>query len=141
MKYPQTTALSLAKNIPQIGKNGCLAMCYIWCAGIDEDNEIEYISICDRAIKNGLLGEDCTVKDADRFLEWLTGRNARVVKKNIGDIDGITEAAPVRFIAEGFGGHWVVVENGRIVFNPLLNSVNVSRGNPKEARVIKWGII
>lgn len=140
MKCPQTTALALEKNIGQIGKNGCLAMCYIYCAGIDENDEMEYIRICDRAIKDGILSEDCAVKDADRFLEWLTGRNVKVLKKNIESIDGITEATPVRFVAEGYGGHWVVAGNGKIVFNPLLNSVNVNRGKPRESRPIKWGI-
>jgi len=33
-----------------------------------------------------------------------------------------------------------VVENGKIVFNPLLNSLNVTKGTPVEARIIKWGI-
>lgn len=114
-------------------------MCYIYCSGINPENEIEYIRIINNAIKENILANDCTVKDADRFLKWLTGRNAKVVKKSISNLDGITEPTPVRFVAEGYGGHWVVAENGKVVFNSLLNSVNVNKGNPKESRIIKWG--
>ena len=140
MKYPQSIALAISDNIKEIGKNGCLAMCYIYCAGVGQENELEYIRIVNDAIKANILEKDCTVKDADAFIKWLTGRKVTVVKKNISDISQIKEPAPVRFKADGLDGHWVVVENGKIVFNSLLNSLNVTKGTPVEARIIKWGI-
>lgn len=140
MKFPQTTALEIADNIKEIGKNACLAMCYIYCAGVDPDNEIEYIRIVNNAIKAGIITKDCTVTDAERFLQHITGRKTTVVKKNVTDIKGIKQAAPVRYIADGYSGHWVVVEDGKIVFNSLVNSINVTKGKPAEARIIKWGI-
>ena len=115
-------------------------MCYIYCSGINPENELEYIRLVDRAIKQNILEKDCTVKSAEQFLHNLTGRKVTVVKKNISDISQIKEPAPVRFKADGLDGHWVVVENGKIVFNPLLNSLNVTKGTPVEARIIKWGI-
>ena len=39
MKYPQTFAIDVAKNINAIGKYGCLAMCYLYCIGIDPEVE------------------------------------------------------------------------------------------------------
>lgn len=140
MKFPQTTALEIADNIKEIGKNACLAMCYIYCAGVDPDNEIEYIRIVNNAIKAGIIAKDCTVKSAEQFLQWLTGRKTTVVKKTVADIKEIKQAAPVRYIADGYFGHWVVVEDGKIVFNSLVNSINVTKGKPAEARIIKWGI-
>lgn len=140
MKFPQTTALELADNIREIGQNGCLAMCYIFCAGIDPENEIEYLRTVNNAIKANILGKDCTVKDAEKFIQWLTGRKTTVVKKSLQETSGITEPTPVRYKAEGRDGHWVVVENGKIVFNSVSNSVNVTKGKPVEARIIKWGL-
>lgn len=140
MKFPQTTALEIADNIKEIGKNACLAMCYIYCAGIDPDNEIEYIRIVNNAIKAGIIAKDCTVTDAERFLQHITGRKTTVVKKSVFDYAHLKEPTPVRFKADGLAGHWVVVENGKIVFNSLANSINVAKGKPIEARIIKWGI-
>lgn len=140
MKFPQSTALELADNIKEIGKNGCLAMCYIFCAGIDPENEIEYLRIVNNAIKADILAKDCTVKDAEKFIQWLTGRKTSVSKKTIAGVDSIESPTPVRYRADGKEGHWVVVENGKIVFNSLANSINVAKGKPVEARIIKWGL-
>lgn len=113
-------------------------MCYIYCASIDETNETRYFCLINEAIKNGTLDKDCTVKNADKFLYSLTGRKAVVLKKDIDALDEIKEPAPVRFVAEGYGGHWVVVKDGKIIFNPLASSINVDKGKPVEARIIKW---
>ena len=139
MKYAQTTAIELSENIKEIGKNACLAMCYLYCAGIDPQNEIEYLRLVNSAIKEHILEKDCTVKDADLFLKWITGRKTTVIKKTVASIKNIIEPTPVRYVAKGYSGHWVVVENGKIAFNSLANSVNVTKGEPVEARVIKWG--
>lgn len=115
-------------------------MCYIFCSGIDPENELEYIRIVDNAIKSGLLEKDCTVKDAEKFIQWLTGRKTSVSKKAITEISDIENPTPIRYRADDRYGHWVVVENGRIVFNSLANSINVTKGKPVEARIIKWGL-
>lgn len=115
-------------------------MCYIYCSGINPENELEYIRLVDRAIKENILEKDCTVKSAEQFLQWLTGRKTTVVKKSVFDYAHLKEPTPVRFKADGLAGHWVVVENGKIVFKSLANSINVAKGKPIEARIIKWGI-
>lgn len=38
--------------------------------------------------------------------------------------------------AEG-DGHWVGIENEKIKFNPKKYSVNVEKGKPVEARILK----
>lgn len=115
-------------------------MCYIYCAGIDPNNEIEYIRIVDNAIKNNVLEKDCTVKSAEKFLQYITGKKTVVIKKSITDIKDIKNLTPVKYKVDGLQGHWVVAENGKIVFNSLANSINVEKGKPTEARVIKWGL-
>lgn len=143
MNHPQTTATELVSNydnLKAIAKDGCLALCYVYCAGIDEENETEYLRIVDNGIKEGTIAKDCTVNDAGKFLFNLTGRRVTVLKRSVQSLSEIKDATPVRFVAKGYGGHWVVVKDGKIVFNPLVNSVNVSKGVPTEARIIKWGI-
>lgn len=128
MKNPQTRAL-------MIGKYGCLAMCYLYCMGIVPESEGEMIKHISTAIDKGLLDSECTVLDASALLKFFTGRDYCVEKKSISDIDEVKGATPVRFTHNG-AGHWVVVENGRIVFNSIADSVCVLQGHPDTARVI-----
>lgn len=138
-EHPQTSAVNLTENISSIGKWGCLAMCYAYCAN-DKITGLAFLEKISLAIKNGLLGKDCFVKNAGDFMEWWnkgSGKHYLVEKVNIKTIKDIKEKTPVRFMADGYGGHWVVVENGKIVFNSLDYSVNVAKGKPIEARIIR----
>lgn len=129
MKNPQTRAAV-------IGKYGCLAMCYLYCMGIIPESEGEMIKHVSTAIDKGLLDEECTVLNASKLLEHFTGKKFDVIKKDITDISKITEATPVRYVY-GKNGHWVVVEDGKIVFNSIADSVCVKYGKPQTARIIK----
>ena len=51
-------------------------------------------------------------------------------------IKDIKEKTIVRF-TRGKLGHWVVVENGEVVFNSLSYSRCVEEGNPSECRILK----
>lgn len=128
MKNPQTRA-------EIIGKYGCLAMCYLYCVGICPESEGEMIKHISGAMDKGLLDEECTVLNAGKLLEHFTGKRFFVEKKTISDIKKIKEATPVRYVYNG-KGHWVVVEDGKIVFNSIANSVCVKNGKPDSARVI-----
>ena len=138
MIYPQTFASEVAKNIDAIGKYGCLAMCYLYCVGI-RDNALEYIRILSDCMNKGILDNECTVLDASKFLEYVTGKRYDVTKKQFNDLSKITEPYPVRYVYNG-KGHWVVVQKGKIVFNSLINSQCVTKGKPDtkdNTRVIK----
>lgn len=138
MKYPQTKAENLAKNIQAIAENGCLAMCYLYCVGIG-DSEYNTIGIISEAMDEGLLDKDCFVSDADKFLNSILGKNiVKVLKKDIKSLDEIRgDYCPVRFDYNG-KSHWVVVSNGKIIFNPLLNSKCVNKGKPTSARILTY---
>ena len=137
MIYPQTFASEVAKNIDAIGKYGCLAMCYLYCVGI-RDNALEYIRILSDCMNKGILDNECTVLNAARFLEYVTGKRYEVTKEQFNDIKKV-KCYPVRYVYNG-RGHWVVVDNGKIVFNSLINSQCVTKGKPdtkENTRVIK----
>ena len=137
MIYPQTFASEVSKNIDAIGKYGCLAMCYLYCVGI-RDNALEYIRILSDCMNKGILDNECTVLNASRFLEYVTGKRYDVTKEQFNDLKKV-KCYPVRYVYNGHG-HWVVVDNGKIVFNSLINSQCVTKGKPdtkENTRVIK----
>ena len=140
MIYPQTFAKEVSGNIEAIGKYGCLAMCYLYCVGI-RDNALDYIRILSDCMNKGILDKECTVTDARKFLRYVTGKEYDVTKEQFNDMKKV-KCYPVRYTYNG-QGHWVVVENGKIVFNSLINSTCVTKGcpenNPKNpnTRVIK----
>jgi len=132
MIYPQTIAEELnklSKNLPSIAKYGCLAMCYLYCVGIEDTTGLEYIRILSDCMDKGILDNECTVLDAEKYLQYITGRKFKVSKKQFNDIKQIKQPYPVKYSYNGYS-HWVVVENGKIVFNSLLNSNCVNKGQP-----------
>lgn len=115
-----------------IGKYGCLAFCYLYCLGIEGDDMLRQVA---RAMDKGFIASDCTVLDAGAFLEYFSGRKFNVEKKAINSIKEIKNPTPVRY-DNGASSHWVVVENGKIVFNSLEESFCVMNGKPSTARII-----
>ena len=137
MIYPQTFAEEIADNIKPIAKYGCLAMCYLYCVGIEDT--LEMIRIVSDCMKKGILDNECTVTSARKYLQYVTGKNFDVTKEQFNDLKKIKEPYPVRYVYNG-KGHWVVVQNGKIVFNSLINSQCVTKGKPdtkENTRVIK----
>lgn len=134
--HPQT-------DIENIGKYSCLLQCYIYCAGVQLDT-LEYFKICLHAVNAGVMVSgvtgDCTVESAPLFLKWLTGKKWNVEKKVVCSIKNIKELTPVRYYYYDNENkrheHFVVVKDGVIVFNPLLNSNCVNKGLPDSARII-----
>ncbi len=127
--YPQTELKLLTDNC-------CLFMCYLWCMGIQPEKKSSWLRYLADALDAKLIDEECTVLDAPKLIEHFTGRKYSVTKKAVTTISDIVKPTPVKFRADGFIPHWVVVENGEIVFNPLLNSKSVSKGKPCDARII-----
>jgi hypothetical protein len=112
-------------------------MCYLYCVGI-RDNALEYIRILSDCMNKGILDNECTVLNASRFLEYVTGKRYDVTKEQFNDLKKV-KCYPVRYVYNG-RGHWVVVDNGKIVFNSLINSQCVTKGKPDtkdNTRVIK----
>ena len=135
MKYPQDKAkeLSECKYLDVIARNGCCAMVFMWCLGIDPTNE-DAILVINDAIESGVLKKDCTVY-WDNFCQFLTGRNCSVDFVNITSIKDIKERTPVMYKCDD-NYHWVGVENGKIKFNSIRESNCVLNGKPVEKRVL-----
>lgn len=139
MNHPQTYAKKILDELPKerleaINKYACCAFVLMWCLGIEPDNDMDAIMAVNDLIREGAIEKDCTVKWADA-IRHLTGRESSVEFKDITSLKGIKERTPVRFDYKG-KSHWVGVERGMVVFNPLDYSVCVDRGRPVTMRKI-----
>lgn len=137
MKAPQNTAeriVKLKNHIDVIANYSCCALVYLWCLGIEPDDDITALELVDEAITKGYIEPDCTVI----WGKWgtaLTGRVIDVEFVDISTIKHIKERTPVKY-TYGPNSHWVGVANGKIVFDPLgKNKSNcVKNGKPVSMR-------
>lgn len=140
MKNPQTLAEELYKHFPtaklkSIKEYACCAFCLIWWLGLDP-SDIDAILLVSDLMKEHALDEDCTVYWGE-CIKKLTGRELDILeKKKITTIKNIKEKTIVKYM-RGNIGHWVGVENGKVVFNSLAFSRCVAEGKPTECRIIK----
>ena len=126
----------------RMGDYMCLAACYSWIVSRDKFGKSGEMIECKilhdiiEAYHEGILDDEITVLDAASFLELCDPNHKYIVeKRTIITIDDIVEATPVRFDRNDYS-HWVVVENGRIVFDSLDDSKCVKFGIPTKARII-----
>ena len=140
MKNPQSLAEELYKHFPTpklkvIKDYACCAFSLIYWLGIDCE-DIDAIMLVSDLMKHNALDVDCTVIWS-LCIKQLTGREMESLEKaQIKDLRKIKEKTIVKFSNGGYS-HWVVAENGKVVFNSLKYSKCVSEGKPTEARIIK----
>ena len=140
MKNPQSLAEELYKHFPTpklkaIKDYACCAFSLIYWLGID-CSDVDAIMLVSDLMKHNALDVDCTVIWS-LCIKQLTGREMlSLEKKSITTIKNIKEKTIVKF-TNGKFSHWVVAENGKVVFNSLKYSKCVSEGKPTEARIIK----
>ena len=140
MKHPQTLAEELYKRFPtqklkSIKDYACCIFTLIWWLGLDL-SDIDAIMLVADLMKENALDVDCTVYWAE-CIRRITGREMlSLEKKQITTIKNIKEKTIVRFM-RGKVGHWVGVEDGKVVFNSLTYSRCLEEGKPTECRIIK----
>ena len=140
MKNPQTLASELYKHFPNeklkmIKDYACCAFSLIWYLGLDL-SDVDAIMLVSDLMDSKALDEECTVYWGN-CIKQLTGREMESLEKvQIKDLKKIKEKTIVKFSNGGYS-HWVVAENGKVVFNSLKYSKCVSEGKPTEARIIK----
>jgi hypothetical protein len=140
MKNPQSLAEELYKHfhdqkLKAIKDYACCAFSLIYWLGID-CSDVDAVMLVSDLMKHNALDPDCTVYWAE-CIKQLTGREMESLEKvQIKDLKKIKEKTIVKFSNGGYS-HWVVAENGKVVFNSLKYSKCVSDGKPTEARIIK----
>lgn len=129
MTHPQSKAYALYKW-------SCLAQCYLYCIGFDNISDGQMLKMVSDAMDQGVIDKECTVTSAAWLCEFFTGHKYFVDKQPINSIKDIHELTPVLYSINGKDGHFVVVKDGQIVFDPLSYSNNVLNGQPISARYI-----
>ena len=122
------------------GNGACLALCYIRAAlGKDATPQMMIDALYKVAERNIVhVKKDCFVEDAISLMKVANNKKVySVIKKDVSSIAGIKLGA-VRYSYNGYS-HWVLIEDGKIVFNSLEDSQCVKYGTPKEARLITIG--
>lgn len=123
------------------GNGSCLALCYIRAAlGKDATPQMMIDALYKAAERNIVnVKKDCFVEDAVSLMKVANSKKVySVIKKDVSSIAGIKLGA-VRYSYNGYS-HWVLVEDGKIVFNSLEDSQSVKYGTPKESRLITIGV-
>ena len=149
MKNPQTLAETLYDMFPNeklytIKENSCCILTFLWVLGIEPKEDIEAIMLVSKLIDKNVIGKDCLVYWI-KVASHLTGRNISVENVKIKNLKGIKERTPVLYRRTYTDKdenvitkeHWVGVQNEKIRFNSLSNSLTVKEGKPVEARIIK----
>lgn len=139
MKNPQTLAEKLYKCFPcaklkSIKDYACCCFVLMWCLGYEPDDNEAIMTVSDMIDKK-IIDPDCTVYWG-AVTRYLTGRECSVEFEACSTIKGIKNRTPVKYSYNGHS-HWVGVENGKIKFNSLENSVCVSKGKPVTKRILK----
>ena len=140
MKNPQSLAEELYKHfhdqkLKAIKDYACCAFSLIYWLGID-CSDVDAIMLVSDLMNHKALDVDCTVYWAE-CIKQLTGREMESLEKvQIKDLKKIKEKTIVKFSNGGYS-HWVVCENGKVVFNSLQYSNCVEKGKATEARIIK----
>lgn len=132
--------MSIQDFFKSAGNGACLALCYIRAAlGKDATPQMMIDALYKAAERNIVnVKKDCFVEDAIALMKVANPKKVySVIKKDVSSISGIKLGA-VRYSYNGYS-HWVLVENGKIVFNSLDDSQSVKYGTPKESRLITVG--
>ena len=122
------------------GNGACLALCYIRAAlGKDATPQMMIDALWKAADRNIVNAKkDCFVEDAIALMKVAKPTKVfSVIKKDVSSIANIKLGA-VRYSYNGYS-HWVLVEDGKVIFNSLDDSQCIKYGTPKESRLITIG--
>lgn len=136
MNHPQTKAVLIKEKCSAIAESACCAFTAMWVAGYEPEDSDAMVTVA-KAIEAKVLEKDCTVI-WQPFFKWLTGRDIFVEFRKINslsDLMNVPGRCAVKFTYNG-KSHWVGVENCKVKFNSLENSVCVNKGRPTDARII-----
>lgn len=121
MIKPQTKALN-------IGQSGCLAMCDLYLTGLSGEEAGNALwNNYDDLVSKKIIGEDCFLLDHQKFLKYFGCDKEYVRTRNFDDIpEGQLYIANY---VKGKYNHFVVKQNGAVVFNSIEHSACVDAGN------------
>jgi len=120
----------LQTKLLNMGHSGCLALCYLYCIGVDPE---ELVFKYDELVEKKIMTEDCYILDGDKFIKMF-GSDKKVKRVDINDTSADLYIAYYKF---NNIGHFVVVDkDNNVVYNSFYESVSVKYGNMVEKRTL-----
>ena len=116
----------------KIGESGCCLLSFLYAIGVDP---ILAIIDYDDLVKNGLIATDCTIQDYVKLAKYFKVACSIMYSSNT--LAYIKDKMYLgRWTRNGYN-HFVVMKNGKVVWNPLDVSKCVNEGTLSDIRVIK----
>lgn len=123
---------AIQKKCSVLGKSGCLLFCYAYVGEIDE---LRIITSFNLLRKSKIIDDECYIKDAEKLFEFF--RVPAKVRK------AAPEEAPKNLpyvaywkAAETKEGHFVVMKNNNVIYDPNGTSINVAKGKVENIRIV-----
>ena len=110
--------------------------CYAWCLAkyfLGTDNIYNMMGHILFAWESGYIDNDGFVSKPLKFIGTMSKEPKDIQKVKINKIEDIKEKTIVEWSYKG-GSHFVIVENGEVVFDPAGNSNSVKYGIPVSFR-------
>ena len=116
----------------KIGESGCCLLSFLYAIGVDP---ILAIIDYDDLVKNGLIATDCTIQDYVKLAKYFKVECSLMYSSNT--LAYIKDKMYLgRWTRNGYN-HFVVMKNGKVIWNPLDVSKCVNEGTLSDIRVIK----
>ena len=116
----------------KIGESGCCLLSFLYAIGVDP---ILAIIDYDDLVKNGLIATDCTIQDYAKLAKYFKVECSLMYSSNT--LAYIKDKMYLgRWTRNGYN-HFVVMKNGKVIWNPLDVSKCVNEGTLSDIRVIK----
>jgi len=116
----------------KIGESGCCLLSFLYAIGVDP---ILAIIDYDDLVKNKLIATDCTIQDYVKLAKYFKVACSIMYSSNT--LAYIKDKMYLgRWTRNGYN-HFVVMKNGKVIWNPLDVSKCVNEGTLSDIRVIK----
>lgn len=138
LTHPQTLMESLANNM-------CLLSCYFYIAAKKVGLEVTNYTVmkaCIDAWRAEKVNDECYVSNPEALIKFWTGEKASV--SHVNDQQEIVnylrsgDMVIAKYSIDGKNGHFVVMQNNKIIFNSLESSRTVDKGTVVSLRVVQW---
>ncbi len=133
---------ALQRFCGRIGSDGCYFLSVVYWAEVETGKKIDVLDAYENALAAGAIDEACFVLDAGKLASLLTGERWEARHESADYVCRDGEREITRFENRSGGNlysHFVPTENGKVLWDPLGDSVTVRDGSPASKRIL-WRV-
>ena len=121
--------------LEEMGKFGCLALCYIRAGILISGQEPEDGQVINKLVdvyfNTHFLARDCSVLDGQGLVTYVAGQRCQVTKTK-----QVSDGLECRNYSYNGNNHWVLFFKGQCIYNSLANSKCYNCGECIDVRKI-----